>query len=342
MFVAANKPNDLQSNRALLESCVEGDAAAVARLLKLLGHPAQELRHAYQDSIRKLNQEKLWCGLLSVLADRIWETVPDHPQQVELHPDPEHQLRIDESIIELFARDRTSAEVAPKTAALEECAWSSSVQQRYIAYYLFVSRGVLSAIASLKELFLQISLEWQLRTVRLLENLDSPVGGPLLIDALASSNRLLHHEARRALTTLGVHATEAWTSALEHPDSHIRWHAARGLGELGDTRAIHILVSGLRDDNTAVRWATANLLARLGSQAVPAILEEISRGPLDEPARQVTYHALHGMRGKDLRSWLAPLVEALHGFSADLAAPMLAQKMLDDWEEQPHPAEQGE
>ena len=134
----------------------------------------------------------------------------------------------------------------------------------------------------------------------------------------------------------------AWNIALEHPNSHIRWHAARGFGELGDTRASPVLVGGLRDENAAVRWATSDLLAGMGSRAVPAILAEISRGPLDGPAGQFTYHALEGMRGRVLHSRLAPLIEAIHGFGADLLAPLIAQKMLMDWEKHPNTTEQHE
>ena len=335
MTVSVTLPNDVRANRPLLECCIDGDAAAITRLLKLLGHPTPELRRAYQDTIRRVNDAKLWRGLVSILADRSWETVANEPQPIHLHPDPEHQFRIDESIVELFSEDQSLAEAAPKTAALHDCAGSSSIQQRFIACYLLVSRGEHSAIPSLHELFPRTNLEWQIRTVRLLGSLETPAAGPPLITALCSSNRALHEEARWALTALGVHAAEAWISALEHPDSHIRWHAARGLGELGDIRALKILVSGLREENAAVRWATSNLLARMGSRAVPAILEEISRKPLDEPSRQAVYHALHSMSGEDLRNRLAPILEALHGLGADLLAPIIAQKMLADWEEQP-------
>lgn len=332
MAFTVTMPNDLRSHRPLLESCAVGDAASITRLLKLLGHPTPELRHAYQDAIHQANHVNLWRGLISVLADRVWETIPGEPKPIHLHPDQEHQLRIDESILELLAEDQSPAEVDTKTMALRESARSNSLQQRYIANYLLVSRGEWDAIPTLKELFPKTTLEWQLRTVRLLGKQGITAAGTLLIDALGSSNRILHHEAHQALKALGVHATEAWISALEHPNSHIRWHAARGLGELGDTRAIRILVTGLRDDNAAVRWATANLLARIGDRAVPAILEEISRKPLDEPSRQVVYHALNGMSGRDLRNRLAPIIEALHGFGADLLAPMIAQKLLTEWE----------
>lgn len=337
MAFLVTMPNDLRTNRPLLDSCVDGDAAAVTRLLKLLGHPTPELRHAYQDAIRQSNQVKLWRGLVSVLADRSWEVVLDEPQLIHLHPDPEHQLRIDESILELLSDDKTPAETDPKIAALQDCARSNSIQQRYIANFLLVCRGELSAIPTLREYFPHTTLEWQLRTVRVLARQDNPDGGPLLIDALSSGNRILHHAAHQALTALGIHATAAWINALEHPNSHIRWHAARGLGELGDSRALKILVCGLRDENAAVRWATAHLLARMGSRAVPAILEEISHKPLDEPSRQVAFHALHSMAGKNLRNRLAPMIEALHGFGSDLLAPMIAQRMLIDWEQYQSP-----
>ena len=333
MTVVFTLPKDQRTNRPLLESCLEDDPAAVTRLLKLLGHPTPELRHSYQDAIRQANNPRLWRGLISILADRCWETSQDHPRPIQVHPDPEHQLRIDEGILDLFASDQSPAEFPRKMAALRDCAESNSVRQRYIAHYLLVSRGDYSALESLKSLFPQAGLEWQLRTVRLLANLNTTEVGPLLIEALSSSNRILHHEAHRALTGLGKYATDAWITALQHPDSHIRWHAARGLGELGDLRALPLLAAGLRDENAAVRWATSGLLARMGSRAVPAILHEISRNPLDEPARQATYHALHGMSGRELPARLAPILDALHGQGSDLLAPSTAQKLLARWVE---------
>ncbi|HWQ84389.1 MAG TPA: HEAT repeat domain-containing protein [Anaerolineales bacterium] len=341
MTVVFTLPKDQRTNRPLLESCLEDDPAAVTRLLKLLGHPTPELRHAYQDAIRQANKTRLWRGLISILADRCWETSQDQPQPIQqLHPDLEHQLRIDEGILDLLASDHTPAESPQKTAALRDCARSHSVQQRYIAHYLLVSRGDYTALDNLKSLFPQASLEWQLRMVRLLANLNTTEGGPLLIEALSSSNRILHHAAHRALIEQGKYATDAWITALQHPDSHIRWHAARGLGEMGDLRAIAILAAGLRDENAAVRWATSGLLARMGSRAVPAILHEISRKPLDEPARQAAYHALHGMSGHDLSARLAPILDALHGPGSDLLAPSTAQKLLARWEELPESAAQ--
>lgn len=333
MTVVFTLPKDQRANRPLLESCLAGDPAAVTRLLKLLGHPTLELRHAYQDAIRQANKTRLWRGLVSILADRCWETHLNEPQPIQLHPDPEHQLRIDEGILDLFVSDHNPAETPRKTAALRNCCRSNSIQQRFIAHYLLVRRGDYSALGNLQSLFLQTSLEWQLRTVRLLANLNTAEGGPLLIEALSSRNRVLHHEAHRALAGLGKYATDAWITALQHPDSHIRWHAARGLGELGDLRAIPILAAGLRDQNAAVRWATSGLLARMGSRAVPAILQEISRGPLDEPARQAAYHALHGMTGHNLPARLEPVLDALHGPGSDLRAPLSAQKLLADWQE---------
>ena len=43
----------------------------------------------------------------------------------------------------------------------------------------------------------------------------------------------LHRQAGRALMNLGEAARGTWLAVLDHPDSHIRWHAARGLGQIG-------------------------------------------------------------------------------------------------------------
>ena len=74
--------------------------------------------------------------------------------------------------------------------------------------------------------------------------------------------------------------TDTLIEALYHPDSHVRWHAARALGQIGNPRGIDTLVEGLHDDHPAVRWATASVLASLDAQAIPSILRALIRRPM--------------------------------------------------------------
>ena len=75
----------------------------------------------------------------------------------------------------------------------------------------------------------------------------------------------------KALSELGICAEPALLQALHHPDNHVRWHAARLLGQIGDPRAVDVLVTGLWDEDQQVRWATARVLANLDMPAVPAM-----------------------------------------------------------------------
>jgi HEAT repeat protein len=127
---------------------------------------------------------------------------------------------------------------------------------------------------------------------------------------------------------------------LQHPNSHVRWHAARGLGQIGDTQAIEVLAEGLFDENQSVRWVTARVLASLNSTAIPAILNVLTRNRLSEPFRQAVHHALHAMPSRLTQEYLQPLLLALRSPAANVEAPRQAQRMLLDWKvSQPGKAE---
>ena len=149
--------------------------------------------------------------------------------------------------------------------------------------------------------------------------------------ALAIGGKVLHQEARRGLCDMGHLAEGAWVEALEHPDSHIRWHAARALSQIGDPRAVEVLAEGLHDPNYSVRWTTARVLASMDSTAIPAILQLIAHRPMDEPFRQACYHALHAMPSPRTQEYIQPLLEALNSSTAPVQAPQLAHVMLREW-----------
>ena len=116
---------------------------------------------------------------------------------------------------------------------------------------------------------------------------------------------------RKALSELGICAEPALLQALHHQDNHVRWHAARLLGQIGDPRAVDVLVTGLWDEDQQVRWATARVLANLDMPAVPAILEALSHQPLTEEFRQAAFHALHSMTNQATQAYLQPLLRVL-------------------------------
>ena len=254
-------------------------------------------------------------------------------QDLYPHPTAEAALqRIDQSIAVIFIQDEEDSESAAKDASLHEALKAPEPQLREAAAYLLGLRGDLRAIPYLAETIETGTKHWRLRAVKALATLNDERCGPPLIKALAINRNSLHREARRALQSLGHLARLAWLKALDHPDAHIRWHAARGLGELGDASYTYILAEGLLDENYAVRWATADVLARLGKRGVPATLTILSQLKITEQSRQAAYHALHGITSHRVRERIKPLLDALHGSAASVEAPAIAQRLLMEWE----------
>jgi HEAT repeat protein len=334
MNVQKPNPSPATGETRLLIQALAGDIHAVDKLLQYLGSSNPNIRKIMLDSILSFNQPDLYHHLLVCLAQGEWEiqTASGLVLRCSRRSEPLHADRIEDSIIELFSQTHLPEQVTIIEDILSQALHAHTARLRHAAAYLFACRGNSRVLPQLEEVIEHAGLIWKIRTVRILVDLDDPRCGLLLVKALSMQPQALHEEARRALCELGARADAAWISALNHPDSHIRWHAARGLGEIGDERAIEILAAGLMDENHAVRWATARVLARLDAAAVPAILDLISCNPLTEPLRQAAYHALHAMNSQQTQDRLEPLLIALHSQSANIGAPGIARRLLSAWQ----------
>jgi HEAT repeat protein len=317
-----------EAENVMLIRALEGDLNSVNQILNYLSSSNKYLRRIMQDAIHDFSDQKIWDRLLQCLAEHRWE---DHPDCVR-RKDMEASERIDLSIEELFVSDENDWEKQFKEQALRRSSEEDSQALRWTKAYLLGLRGHLEVIPILARIIESGKLEWQLRAVKTLAALDHEECAPHLVKALAQDRDKLHQEALRALSRMGEKAKLAWLSALSHPDSHIRWHAARGLGQAGDASSIRILAEGLLDDNHAVRWATADLLAYLGDVSVPVVLELILQYPLAEPFRESAYHALHSITSQATRERLKPLLKVLDSPTARIEAPVEAQQILREWD----------
>jgi HEAT repeat protein len=307
---------------------LEGDIGAKETVLNYLSSTNPSLCQMMQDSIHDLCKSEVWQNLLFCLATHRW----DNQQDYNRLSSSQASDRIDQAIIEVFVQDDNEAEIPIKESVLRRSMDDPQSKARGAAAYLAGLRGNREAVPLLGEIIEGGTKDGQLRAVKALAVLGDECCIPPLIKALIMDRDLIHREARRALQSMGSSAESAWVELLQHRDSHIRWEAARGLGEIGDARAAPILAEGLLDENYAVRWATAAVLAQLGEQAIPATLTILSRYPLNEPTRLAAYHALHSIANRKVQERIKSLLDSLRDPAVSFRVPFVAQRLLIEWE----------
>ena len=311
----------------LLMSALSGNAKAANKVFIYLSSTNPHLCKIMQEAIHDLAEPQIWTKLLPSLALHLWD---DH-LDCERRSDPSASLRIDQAIIEVFLEDRNGSEKLTKEKILQNALGDSKPRIRYAAAYLLGLRGDHQAIPFLAEAIDDHYTEWKLRSVKALASLNDSQCGPPLLKLLTEDQGELHREASRALHSLGKLARSTWQQALDHPDSHIRWHAARALGEMGDSSLAITLAEGLQDDDFVVRWATADVLAKLGEEGISATLTMLSRYPLNEQFRRAAYHALHGIASTQVQKQIKPLLVAMRGPAASVETASIAQRLLLEW-----------
>ncbi len=307
---------------------LEHDSQAVQDFLNKLSSTDVQRCKVLQETIHDLNDPFIWYHLLHYLALHRW----DNQAFSNLRIGSVAQERIDQAIVEVLTQDENNDENPIKDSVLHEALAHPEDQLQYAAAYLLGLRYDPRAISILAEIIEKGSNKWKLRSVKALATLKVKDCAEPLMKALVLDRGKLHREARRALQKMGQLAESVWLKALNHSDSHIRWDAACGLGQIGDARAAPTLAEGLFDESYAVRWAAANVLAQLEERGVPATLSVLTVRTINQSSRQAAYHALQGITSPRIHERLLPLLEALCSSTSSVTVPSVAQRLLMEWE----------
>lgn len=312
----------------LLARFVAGDPEAAHSLLRQLGARDQFRLEPVMEVISNDADLLLWQRLLRQLA------LPQLPDGAGGHspPDAETLARAHTAIVDLFLKDDDPPAVMRiKSAALSEGLTDPEPGIRHMAATLLGLQGEARAVTMLIEAVRTGDRPCKLRAVAALGQLKDERGSMALAEALASDDEEVHWAASEALNTLKEAALPALIQALGAPKPHVRWHAACGLGDISDARAVRSLAEALFDADFSVRWAAAEALSKLGAAAVPEILRKISHGTLSEEVCQAAYHALQQLAPCVGHNDLRPVLEVLRSQNAPSAAPPIAYELLQTW-----------
>ena len=139
---------------------------------------------------------------------------------------------------------------------------------------------------------------------------------------------LARMSAREALVAIGGPAVSALTEALVNPIRHVRWEAAKALGQIGDPAAAEALVRALEDEIFGVRWLAAEGLIAVGRQGLKPLLQALIHRSDSDWLRQGAHHVLHELARAGLEE-VRPVLAALEDIEPSIDVPPAARNALD-------------
>lgn len=150
-----------------------------------------------------------------------------------------------------------------------------------------------------------------------------------LIAALHSDDGTVRRSAREALVAIGNPAVRSLIETLRDVNEHLRWEAAKALGEIRDKTAAAALVVALEDESSGIRWLAAEGLIALGQPTLPQLLPALVRRADSIWLREGALHVLHLLAHQGLADETRPVVAALEGPEPTVAVPFAAGDAIE-------------
>ena len=150
-----------------------------------------------------------------------------------------------------------------------------------------------------------------------------------LIAALGGDDGTVRRGAREALVAIGKPAVRSLIEALQYPSEHVRWEAAKALGEIRDKTSAPALVVALEDKSSGIRWLAAEGLIALGRHTLPPLLFALVKRPSSIWLREGALHVLHLLAHQGLGDETRPVVAALEGPAPTVAVPLAAEDAIE-------------
>ena len=170
----------------------------------------------------------------------------------------------------------------------------------------------------------------RLQAAKALGRVKNPDSVPPLLAALRGADETMGSQIFSALVNLGYCAVPSLIETSASNSAWLRWHCVRALGEIGDLRAIPVLVQALCDTDHSVAWMAAKGLAHFGKRAIGPVLQLLMHEPTTPWLAETASYVLktESRNNEKMKPYLDPVVQTLRGLSYKIGSSMAAQKAL--------------
>ncbi len=201
---------------------------------------------------------------------------------------------------------------------------------RETAAHLLGICGSSSAVPSLIEALHDPVPAVRLQAVKALGRVGDPAAVKALLNALHNDDEQMASQIFIALVQLRRAAVPALLEASTSGSAWMRWHCIRSLGEIGDLRALPVLVSALCDPDHSVAWMGAKELAHFGKPGLLAVLRLLSTAEVTPWLVETSTYVLHNQCRGDpkFKPYLEPVIADMRGVAYQIAGPQSARKAL--------------
>jgi HEAT repeat protein len=318
-------PTSVNTLAVDLDRSLEGNSQAARDLLARLISDDPETQTQTAEMLEDTREPEVWRLLLEVLAVHTWRGNPT-PVAEAAGQDPK---RLAFSIRGLFCSLAETPAQPAKIAVLKEALDHRDPNIGHHAALLLGRRGDAAALPALVDMLNSGDEVWAIQAANVLGEQGYSQAADALVGAIAGDLPCLHRAAAQALQEMGSPAVPTLIRALQHPDNHVRWHAARALGKIGTPEAIPVLIQTLEDVDSGVRWLAGEALIHIGDEILEPLFENLAYKPINAFRRTSTIHVLRRFESEGLRE-VTPTIQALRTVDYATLTPMAAYEVLQE------------
>ena len=171
----------------------------------------------------------------------------------------------------------------------------------------------------------------RIQAIKALGQIGDSTAVSALLETLHTADENMANQIFQSIVALGPISVPALIAEASNDSPWLRWNCIRALGEIGDDRAIPVIVKALTDQDHAVAWIAAKELPNFGRISVGPLLQLLEYTEpyswLRETAAYVLNEDIHLY--KALQPYLIPVLKEMHSIGARISTPLAARRALE-------------